>query len=207
MKSPGMQVCGALTARGFHLNGSSGVSIREVLGDWAGISSDYLDAVVQTIFHNGRAVDDDRKVMVADGSVIALSAAMPGLVGAVFRKNSPVAGMRTMNFPPSTQRPDTGSPAQSAAGSAALPSLVSGDITIALKFFNRVNADLGPLFLRRGIRVPGETAHEVFSQYRDRLEKLCVNAMIDERPTRIAAIEGLAGRIGKKDMLITVAEV
>ncbi len=206
VKSPGMAVCGALTARGFHLAGPSGASIRQVLVQWAGISFDYLDAVVQTVFHNGRAVDDDRTATVSHGSEIALSAAMPGLVGAVFRKNSPVAGMRTMDFPAPTDRPGAGFAAQSASGSSVPASSGPEDITITLKFFNRVNADLGPVFLRQGIRVSGETVHDVFKQYQDRLEKLCRKAVIDEHPSSIAAIGDLAGRAGKQDIFITVAE-
>jgi hypothetical protein len=201
-----MTACSALAARGFYLAGPPGASIRQVLNEWAGISSDYLDTVVQTVFHNGRAVDDDRKAMAADGSVIALSAAMPGLVGAAFRKNSPVAGMRTIDFPPQTDRPDAGFAAESNAGSAAGPSPGSEPITITLKFFNRVNADLGPVFLQRGIRVSGQTAHDVFKQYRDRLETFCTKAMINERPATFPAIDDLVIGIGKKDVLITVTE-
>ena len=206
IKPAGMTACVALAARGFHLAGPSGGSIRQVLNEWAGISSDYLDTVVQTVFHSGRAVDDDRKAMVADGSVIALSAAMPGLAGAAFRKNSPVAGMRTIDFPPPTDRPDAGFAAESGAGSAPGPSPVSEHITITLKFFNRVNADLGPVFLQRGIRVSGETVHDVFKQYRERLEKLCMKAIIDERLVTFAAIYDLVVGIGKEDILITVTE-
>lgn len=206
MKPPGMTACVALAARGFHLAGPSGGSIRQVLNEWAGISSDYLDTVVQTVFHNGRAVDDDRKAMVADGSVIALSAAMPGLAGAAFRKNSPVAGMRTIDFPPPTDRPDAGFAAESGAGSAPGPSPGSEPITITLKFFNRVNADLGPVFLQRGIRVSGETVHDVFKQYRDRLETFCTKARIDERLATFPAIDDLVAGIGKEDILITVTE-
>lgn len=206
MKSPGMMVRGALAARGFHLAGPSGVSLRQVFREWAGISSDYLDTVVQTVFHNGRAVDDDRKAMVADGSVIALSAAMPGLVGAAFRKNSPVARMRTIDFPALTDRSDAEFVAESRAGSAAEPSPGSEPITITLKFFNRVNADLGPVFLRRGIRASGETVHDVFQQYRDRLEIFCTKAMINARPATFPAIDDLVAGIGKEDIFITVTE-
>jgi hypothetical protein len=206
VKPPGMIACGALAARGFHLTGPSGGSIRQVLNEWAGISSDYLDGVVQTVFHNGRAVDDDRKIMAAHGSVIALSAAMPGLVGAAFRKNSPVAGMRTVDFPSQTDISDAELVAESRAGSAAGPSPGSEPITITLKFFNRVNADLGPVFLQQGIRVSGETVQDVFKQYRDRLETFCTKAGIDERPATFAAIDDLVAGIGKEDILITVTE-
>jgi hypothetical protein len=151
-------------------------------------------------------VDDDRKVMAADGSVIALSAAMPGLVGAAFRKNSPVAGMRTIDFPPPTDKPEAEFVTESRAGSAAEPSPGSETITITLKFFNRVNADLGPVFLQRGIRVSGETVHDVFQQYRDRLETFYTKARINERPATFPAIDDLVAGIGKEDIFITVTE-
>ena len=59
-----------------------------------GISESYLNERVQTIFLNGRAVDDLFGEVVGNNSTIALSAAMPGLAGAVFRKGGMLSSLR-----------------------------------------------------------------------------------------------------------------
>ena len=109
-------------------------SLRDVLCRQLGMDADYLKNHIQTIFLNGRAVDDPDREIAVDGSEIALSAAMPGLVGAVFRKGGMLSGFRAEI---SSQSPDAG-----AAGNKGI---------IILKLFNRVAADLGAGFLKNGI--------------------------------------------------------
>jgi len=58
-----------------------GLSVKKVLCEQWGISPEYLDKRVKTIFLNGNAVDDIDKAILQDGSTLALSAAMPGLAG------------------------------------------------------------------------------------------------------------------------------
>ena len=57
----------------------SGSSIRDLIVNNLGISDDYLEERIQTIFLNGKAVDDLQATIVPDGAIMALSAAMPGL--------------------------------------------------------------------------------------------------------------------------------
>ena len=47
------------------------------------------------IFLNGKAVDKIKTTAVTDGNILALSAAMPGLVGATFRRGGRYAAMRS----------------------------------------------------------------------------------------------------------------
>ena len=72
----------------------SGSSIRQVIVDQLGIAEDYLENRVQTLFLNGKPVDDVDAMRVSDGSILALSAAMPGLAGATLRKGGKYAAFR-----------------------------------------------------------------------------------------------------------------
>ncbi len=59
-----------------------------------GFSADYLAKNVQTVFINGSAADSlDR--FLGSGGTVALSAAMPGLAGAIFRRQGPHGSLRS----------------------------------------------------------------------------------------------------------------
>jgi hypothetical protein len=71
-----------------------GSSIRDVVVNQLGMAEDYLENRVQTIFLNGKPVDNVDDARVSDNSVLALSAAMPGLAGATLRKSGKYAAFR-----------------------------------------------------------------------------------------------------------------
>ena len=73
-----------------------GVSIGAFLESLPGFTADYITDQVQTIFLNGTATDDMETPMEGDNPVLAISAAMPGLAGAIFRRNSLHAALRTV---------------------------------------------------------------------------------------------------------------
>ncbi len=122
----------SLFQEGFFLNFATGSSLEEVLRS-AGFSREYLDARVQTVFLDGTAIDDFSTAIVKDGSVVALSAAMPGLVGAIFRRGSPIAALRSVT-------------------DAAKDPLSGPDKTemVRIKLFNTVAEEVGPELLQRG---------------------------------------------------------
>jgi hypothetical protein len=64
----------------------AGYTVREVLCGHLGVDPNFLERHIQTIFHDGKAVDDLDSEAVKDGSTLALSAAMPGLAGAILRR-------------------------------------------------------------------------------------------------------------------------
>lgn len=103
-----------------------------------GLATDYLKNRIQTIFLDGKAVDDPEKAIVKDGSTLALSAAMPGLVGATFRKGGRYAALRC----------EISHSREKASGKR-----ITGLLT--LKLFNMVAAEIGPVFLRQAVRVNG----------------------------------------------------
>lgn len=91
---------------------------------------------IQTVFLNGKPVDDMAKVFVEDGDCLALSAAMPGLVGATMRSGGVLAGFRHSI---SYRSPQTRSNARGGV--------------LSIKLFNLLIKEFGPRFLRQGILV------------------------------------------------------
>jgi hypothetical protein len=127
-----------LTERGFKLQIKTGLTIRELLCQHLSISEDYVDNRIQTIFLDGKPVDDVDTASLENGSRLALSAAMPGLVGITFRKGGFYAALRETISYTKTENPD-----------------FKGAGEIILKLFNMVAKELGPELLAKGIRIDG----------------------------------------------------
>ncbi|MBI5248449.1 MAG: hypothetical protein HY912_03045 [Desulfomonile tiedjei] len=123
-----------LLQRGFMLKARARSSIRDVLCGQFGISHEYLDQRINTIFLDGKPVDDVDSATIGGGSKLALSAAMPGFVGAALRKGGFYAPMRQV--------------ITHVEGTESVP---GGDELFVLKLFNLVVKELGPLFLDSGI--------------------------------------------------------
>jgi len=118
-----------------------GISLMTALRQEFGLDPKGIEKI-ETVFLDGKAVDDLESSMVRDGSVLALSAAMPGLVGATLRRGSYYAAMRS-------QITDRGS--QEGA--------VSDDGLVTVKLFNLLMQELGPMFLRKGVWVKAGVLH------------------------------------------------
>ncbi|MBU1180753.1 MAG: hypothetical protein KKF00_01005 [Proteobacteria bacterium] len=129
-----------LLENGFIIKDKVGCSVKEFLCNRMFIEQDYLDNRIQTIFLNGKPVDDVNSAIVKDGSSISLSAAMPGLAGATMRRGGTLASMRS--------------------GISHVPAETSEDSfegKVTIKFFNLISKELGPEFLNRGIIIEGKT--------------------------------------------------
>jgi hypothetical protein len=134
-----------LLQRGFRLRGQLGSSIRSVLCDQFGVTPDYLDNRISTVFLDDKPVDDVDSAVVKVGATLALSGAMPGLVGAALRKGGPIASFR-------------GSISHSGSEVPAIKQ--EGSFTV--KLYNLVAKELGPLFLERGIWVDADDLNGFF---------------------------------------------
>jgi len=122
----------SLLQAGIHIKTDSGTSIGVFLEQLPGFSEEYIVDQVQTIFLNGTATDDLKTPLVGENPVLAISAAMPGLAGAIFRKNSLHAALRT-----TTESQDT--------------TLDKQELTVCLKLFNAIARDRGEQLLRQGV--------------------------------------------------------
>jgi len=122
--------------RGFFFGALVGCSIRALLCEQLGMDEQYVSQRVTTVFLDGKPVDDIDSVIVREGSVLSLSAAMPGLVGAAMRRGGRYAFLR-----------DSITQQQTAASMECRPGIVQ------MKLFNMVMEELGPSFLEKGIIV------------------------------------------------------
>ena len=135
-----------LLAQGFIVTTQAGCSIKDLLCEQLGIDEDYLDNRIQTLFLDGQPVDDVSKAYLQNEATLALSAAMPGLVGATFRKGGAYAAMRnTISY--NAESSDQG----------------LGEARIKLKLFNMVLKELGPVFLQNGVSIRMDKFKEFLS--------------------------------------------
>ncbi len=118
---------------GIEIKTAHGQTLAKFLNKFPGFTAEYLADVVQTIFLNGTAVDDLSLPLTGDHPVLALSAAMPGLAGAIFRKNSFHSALRT----------ETKSLKSSDEG--------HNSVLVTLKLFNSIARDRGQELLQAGV--------------------------------------------------------
>jgi len=110
------------------------VTLEALLLGLPGCDRDYISTRIETIFLNGNAVDSLATTL-QPGMTVALSAAMPGLAGAIFRKGGLHASLRSQPVHTKTARPE--------------------DAYIIIKLFNQVAADLAAPLLGHGARMRG----------------------------------------------------
>jgi len=127
-----------ILTKGFEMPHGEGATVHDFLAGELELSEQYIENRIQTIFLNGKAVDNLKAAGLSDGDTLALSAAMPGLVGATFRRGGRYAAMRqsVSHFNNQTTAPDVTK-------------------TILLKLFNLVAKEIGPGLLARGIHIQG----------------------------------------------------
>jgi hypothetical protein len=148
---------------GFKLKIKPGLTIRELLCGQLGVSEDYFDNRIQTIFLDGKAVDDVDAAWVHEDARLALSAAMPGLVGATFRKGGRYASFRS-----------------SISYSKTKPTNVRSEGKITLKLFNMVARELGPVFLQKGIIIDGNAFQCFVSDNLEDLKAGCSSIQLND---------------------------
>lgn len=152
--------------RGVRIRVQTGINIREFLCSDLGLSPEYVEKRVQTVFLDGKAVDDVDAAVVRDGSTLALSAALPGVLGATLRRGSYYAAMRSQISYSQEQR-----------------SVSSGEGTVCLKLFNLLTEEVGPLLLSKGVWITGHELQDFFSRQSDRFWTGCRQAFLNGRET------------------------
>ena len=125
-----------LLQRGVMVKVQVGCSIKTMLCNQFDLSPKYVEDRIQTIFLDGKTVDDIDSAIIKDGSTLALSAAMPGLAGATLRRGGPLALLRSQ-----TTHREEKEPSSRREG------------VVVLKLFNLLVEELGPTFLREGILI------------------------------------------------------
>lgn len=143
------EVCYLLFQSGILLKVQVGVSIKNFLCEQLSLDKTYIDKIISTIFLNGKPVDDIDKAIIKDNDTLALSGAMPGLIGATLRRDSYLAPLRdTITF--KEYRNDS----------------IRHYGLIHLKLFNFISQEVGPLLLQNGVMVDFE---EVIDFFQDKM--------------------------------------
>lgn len=117
-------------------------TVREFICELVGVCGDYVRKQIQTIFVDGKAIDDLDGAVLGPGSRLALSAALPGLVGATMRRGGFYSRLRE------------GITHHAGPASA---SLENKPFRLQIRLFNAVGRDLAGLFLQYGVIVPAST--------------------------------------------------
>ncbi len=161
-----------LLEQGFIVKTQAGCSIKDLLCEQLQIEEEYLDKRIQTLFLNGKAVDNAERAYIQDNATLALSAAMPGLVGATFRKGGTYAAMRnTISY------------------NAEISNKDKGEARVKLKLFNMVLKELGPLFLTNGVWIRQEKFDEFLSRYLKEIKAACSLIHLNDEKVDIVKLE------------------
>ena len=177
-----------LFSKGVVVQGSTGCSLRDFVCEQMGVPEQYLEQRIQTIFLNGKAVDDYETALVTDGASLALSAAMPGLVGAVFRRGGFYAGLRNTV----THQND---------GSTACA--MDGSVTV--KLFNLTVKELGPLMLTTGFRVVGKDLQNLLEVFEKDFRSGMRQALLNDRPIALQELIAQLANHDRVDLQVSVA--
>lgn len=139
------EICSLLFQIGILLKVQISVSIKNFLCEQLGFDKTYVDNRISTIFVNGQPVDDIDTAIIKNNDTLALSSAMPGLIGATLRRNSYLAPFRdTITF--KEYRNDS----------------IQAYGLIHLKLFNFISQEVGPLLLKKGVMVDLEDVIDLF---------------------------------------------
>jgi len=150
-------------------------TVKNLLCDQFGLSDAYVSGRITTIFLDGKPTDSIDEVIVKERSTIALSAAMPGVVGATMRRGSFYASMRS-----AITCQDKGKDGASKEG------------MIWVKLFNLLLTDLGPEFLKKGIIMTPSALSDFFIQKTDTFWQGCNGALINGKPVAPASLKRAA---------------
>lgn len=152
-----------LLQRGVLLRAEVGCNVMSLLTCQFGVAEDYIVERITTLFLDYKPVDDPESSYVKDGSTIALSSAMPGLVGATMRRGGHLAAMRE----------GISHQGQNQQGSG------TGEVTI--KLFNMVMAELGATFLAQGVKLSSDGLRTLLDEQDDSFWQSFGTAILDGR--------------------------
>ena len=175
-----------LLQKGVKVRARVGSTVLSFLCDDLGLSPEYVDKRIQTLFLNGKTIDNPDTAVLKEDSTLALSAAMPGVLGATLRKGSYYARMRNEI---SHQEQSQG--------------ITVHEGFILLKLFNLLSAEIGPAVLGRGLWMKGEELNHFLRELPDELVAKCSEAKLDGQEVNMI---GFVEKILKYEMVLVKIE-
>ena len=174
VKAEVMPVFFQLLEQGFIHESYPGCSVRDLICGQLGLDPQYLEERIQTIFLDHKPVDDLDSAIVQKGSVLAFSAAMPGLAGATLRKGGRFAALRKQ------------------ISCDARGDCRSGQKTkVTIKYFNMVAKELGRKHFEKGIWIKGSNLNGFFSKQIENLKVKITSAQLDGNEIESNTLSGI----------------
>jgi len=136
-----------LFRKGVQIEVQSGISLYKLFHEQWKIPVEYIHHRISSVFLDSHPVDDLENTHIAGGMVLALSSAMPGLVGAVMRRGLGLSSLRQSITYRERNSPD-----------------LHHDGIITVKLFNLLVEELSEVFFRIGFRVRTEDARKVIPE-------------------------------------------
>ena len=157
---------------GFMVKCRVGISIKTLLCEELGLTPAYVMGRISTIFLDGKPVDDIELAIIKDGSSLALSAAMPGLVGATMRREGVYSSLRS-----------------SITYEEKHSNYLSKEGLISLKLYNLLIDELGPLLLKRGIFVKSTELSAFLTKQPDDFWRGCKEILLGGKPVERSVLQ------------------
>jgi len=174
-----------LLQQGVKIRRRVGCSVDVFLRQEMGASAETIEKI-QSIMLDGKPVDDITSSLVHDGSILALSAAMPGLVGATLRRGGKYSSFRSGITYHETERV-----------------CAAGDGWVGVKIFNLLMAEMGPPLLRTGVLVRSSDLFGFLKEREMELERGC-RIMLDHKPVEMSLLERCTALAGMDQIFLTV---
>lgn len=175
-----------LLQQGVKIRRRVGCTVAAFLQEQLGVGPATIEKI-QSIMLDGKPVDDIGSAMIHDGSVLALSAALPGLVGATLRRGGAYSSLRSVITYHET-------------GEACKP----GEGWVTIKLFNQMMAELGPGLLRQGVLVRSPDLAALLAERAEEFRRGC-SFTLDNESIEVGMMEGSRLLVGKNQIFFTVA--
>jgi len=184
--STAREMCSLLFQSGVLMKVQVGASIKTLLCEQLGLDKTYVDKRISTIFLNNQPVDDIDKAIIKNNDTLALSSAMPGLLGATLRRNSHLAPLRdTITF--KEYRDDN----------------IQAYDLIYIKLFNIILQEVGPFLLQNGVMVDFEDVIDLFDKKMSEKIKGALKIYFNGKKTDINELcKGLKSNVKQKLVLL-----
>jgi len=175
-----------LLQQGVTIRSRIGCSVETFLREEIKASPETVEKI-QSIVLDGRPVDDIGAAIMHDRSTLALSAAMPGLVGATLRRGGAYSSLRS-----AITYHETGD------------ACISGEGWVRIKLFNLLMAELGPDLLREGVLLGSADILGFLAERAQELRQGC-SVTLDKRSIDVGTLVGNAGLARADRVLLSVS--
>jgi hypothetical protein len=177
----------ALLLQGVMVRCRTGCSVGAFLREQIRARNETIEKI-QSIILDGKPVDDLETAWIKNGSTLALSAAMPGLVGATLRRGGAYSSFRSAITYHETE-------------AACEP----GEGVVKIKIFNLLMSGLGRDLLKKGVMVPAADARNFIGERSYDFWQGCRRITLDSAPVALGILREAAWLSGKDRVILSVS--